>query len=197
MVYSYWTFSFGTVNDTLPEANASTFQIVKDWLAHDGTHVYYKSHLVNGADAATLKADKYPLFLDKNDYYYKGVPLKVKDMSTFKVIERFDDDLWASDSHHIYFDSVCVAEADVKTFKIKDDAFAVDKNHVFIGQRLVPLADPETYEILDFCYSKDKSHVWYINDIIEGADAATFTVDDDWIAHDKTGKYDRGKRQEP
>lgn len=194
MVYSYWTASFGTINDTLRGADAATFKVVEDWLGHDNTHVYFKSRMVEGADPATLKPDKYPLFGDKHDYYYKGAPLHVSDMASFKVIKRFEDDLWASDSHYIYFDSVMVKEADVKTFKVKDDAFAIDKDHVFIGMQVVEDADPETYEILDWCYAKDKDHVWYINDIIKGADAATFSVDDDWQAHDKTGRYERGER---
>ncbi len=196
MVYSYWTFSFGTLNDTLPEANASSFESLENWLGHDGTHVYFKSKLVRGADAKTLEADKYPLFHDKSDYYYEGVAIGVKDMGSFKVFSEYDDDMWAKDKHHIYFDSICMEQADVNTFRVMEWPIGMDKSHVFRFGKIIPDADPETFEILDFCYSKDKNHVWFTKDLIEGADPETFTHDKEWDAHNKTGKYHYGKRVE-
>ena len=41
--YSYWTFSFGTRYDTLPEVDAATFKSLQNWLGHDNRHAYFKA----------------------------------------------------------------------------------------------------------------------------------------------------------
>lgn len=75
--YKYWTFSFGTIYDTLPEVNPATFESVNKWLGHDDQRAYFKDKLVVGVDIATLKAERYPLFRDKKDYYYKTAAMNV------------------------------------------------------------------------------------------------------------------------
>ena len=48
-------------------------------------NVYFKSRLVEGADPATVKAKKFPLFFDKKDYYYKGKGLNVANVKKFEA----------------------------------------------------------------------------------------------------------------
>ena len=59
--HTYWTFSFGNVYNELPQVDAATFESVNDWMGRDAGHVYFKSRLVEGADAATIEACRYPL----------------------------------------------------------------------------------------------------------------------------------------
>lgn len=193
--YTYWTFSFGTLYDTLPGADAKTFKSVNEWLGHDARRVYFKNHPVDGVDVATVKADHFPLFHDKNDYYYKTTPMRVADMSTFKVVKRLDDSFWARDSQYAYFDTTKIAGVDLPTFKVKSEAHAVDKNNVYRFGELLKDADPATYdENWKGFYSRDKSHIWYMGDLIEDADYATFVVDDDMEAHDCHGAFHASKR---
>ena len=195
--YSYWTFSFGQMYDTLPGADAATFKSVNEWLGRDAKRVYFKEKLVAGADPATVEAKDFPLFRDKNDYYFKATPMRVADMNTFKVLKRFEDDFWAKDSQCAYYDTIHIAGVDLATFKVKDFTHAVDKNHVYRFGAILPLADPATYdEDWKGFYSRDKSHIWYMGELLEDADYATFTVDGDSNAHDKFGAFEGKKRRE-
>ncbi|MBR1474298.1 MAG: DKNYY domain-containing protein [Muribaculaceae bacterium] len=188
--YTYWTFSFGYMSDTLPDADPATFQSVNEWLGHDASRVFFKEKLVPGADPATLKANDYPLYRDKNDYYYKATPMRVADVATFKVLKRIEDSFWAKDSQHAYFDTTRIEGVDLPTFKVKSQLHAVDKNHVYYLGQLLPQADPATYDA-DWkgFYSRDKSHIWFLGELVEDADYETFTVDNDNEAHDKNGKF--------
>lgn len=195
--YTYWTFSFGQRYDTLPGADAATFKSVNDWLGRDTQRVYFQNKLVSSADPATIEAKHYPLFCDKNDYYYQTSPMHVADMSTFKILKRFEDDFWAKDSQCAYFDTLHIAGVDLATLKVKSITHAVDKNHVYRFGKILPLADPATYdEDWKGYYSRDKAHIWYMGELLEDADYATFTVDDDNRAHDKHGNYHGAERVE-
>jgi len=190
VVYSYWTFSFGQVNDTLPGADPATFQSVKHWLGHDNERVYFENRLVPVADIASLQPDRYPLFHDKDDYYYEATPLHVADVASFKTIKWFGDDFWAVDSRFAYYDSTRIDGADVTSFELLDFSVARDKNSVYFFGKVIPDADPATFEqIGNSAYFRDKAHIWCGKDLLVDADRATFVVDDIDRAHDKHGAF--------
>lgn len=195
VVYSQWTVSFGTVRDTIPDADPATFVQVKSWLGHDSLHVFYERDLVPGVDVASLEAVHKPLFRDKNDYYFKTKPMHVVDVESFKIIKWSYGSFWAKDSRYAYFDDYRF-EADLPTFKVKSKGYAKDKYHVyFYGGHIIPDADPSTFKpIGDSGYYRDKSHIWFCDDLLEDVDMATFEVDDYDRAHDKKGSYTMEKR---
>ena len=177
VVRTHWTFSFGTVRDTLPGADPATFQQVKHWLGHDNERVYFKARLVLGVDVATLKAERYPLFRDKKDYYYETKPLHVADMASFKTIKWVNEDFWAKDSRCAYYDSVRIDGVDLSTFNIVGHRLAKDKYHVYMDGLVLADADPATFESIEgSLYYRDKSHVWDYNKLLVGADPATFEI---------------------
>lgn len=194
--YSYWTFSFGTVHDRLPDADAATFQSVEDWLGRDARHVYFKDRLVTGADPATVEADKYPLFHDSKDYYFMGAPLCVAGVNSFKVIKSdFEDHIWATDGKYAFFDSVRIEGVDLPSFKVDLFCLARDKNHVYRFGKILPGADPATYkETISSGYATDKDHVWYYGTLMDNVDRATFKDDGEGKAHDKWGNIESGQR---
>lgn len=195
VVFTYWTFSFGRINDTLQGADAATFKAVNNWLGRDAKHVFYQSKLVPGADPATLQVIKRPLFRDSRDYYYESTPMRVADVSSFEVLKWTGEDFWAQDSRCVYFDTVCIDYVDKATFELLNVFFARDKNHVYYFGDTLPQADPATFEVIGHSiYMRDKSHVWCGDEILEDADLATFVVDDMDRAHDKFGRYVRNER---
>ena len=195
VVYTYWTFSFGHINDTLPDVDASSFKAVKDWLGHDGKHVFFKNELVQGIDVNTLKASRYPLYCDNRDYYYQTTPMHVTDMESFKVLKWFEDDFWAKDSHCVYYDTLRIDYVDSPSFKIIDMSMAKDKNHVYYFADTLPMADPASFEVIgNSIYTRDKSHVWCADQLLQDVDYGTFTVDDISTAHDKYGSFKWEKR---
>ena len=192
--HAYWTFSFGTVYDSLPEVDPGKFDNITDWAGKDDRHVYFKAILIPGADPATVQAKKYPLICDKRDYYYKGVPLHVASVKNFEVVNWNEDDIWAIDGKYAFYDTVRIEPKDIKTFKIQCFNVAVDSEHVYRYGKILPLADPKTYvEEWKGFYSCDKAHIWYMGDLMTDVDYVTFTIDDDG-AHDKNGHFYRGER---
>lgn len=186
--HAYWTFSFGYIYNELPQVDAASFESIKDWLGHDAHHAYFKERLIVGADVATLKARKYPLCSDKNDYYYKGVPLNVADVESFEILKWNEDDLWAKDSRYAYYDTIKIVTPDLASFRVKEWNTAVDSRYVYRYGKILPLADPETYvEEWQGLYSRDKSHIWCMGDLVRDADLETFTLED-W-----RGRYARDK----
>ena len=197
VVYTYWTFSFGTQEHELKDADAETFQSVERWLGRDATHVWFKERLIEGADPGSLKAEEYPLCHDKRDYYYQGAPLHVADMASFNIKKCEERELWGTDSQYIYFDSIRIAGGDPATFEYIEFWEAKDRLNVYYHGEVLPNADPATYQPMSN-YAKDKSHVWYCGEIVEGADPETFesepTLDSDKPdAHDKFRSYRKGE----
>lgn len=193
--FSYWTFSFGTIDRELPDVDPATFKAVEDWLGHDDNHVYFKDNLIENADPKTLKAEKYPMFRDRKDYYYMTAALRVSDMESFKVLKRSDDDIWARDSRYAYYDSLRIETPDIESFRVVAHNTAVDSKNVYRYGKILPLADPATYEeTWKGFYSRDKAHIWYMGTLLEDADYATFVVDDDTHAHDSKGSFHREER---
>ena len=187
VVHTYWTFSFGTVYDTLPGADPATFKQVKEWLGHDSERVYFNALLVPGVDVATLEAKRFPLYCDKNDYYYETKALHVADMAAFKTIKWFENDFWAQDSRCAYYDSLRIDGIDISTFKVIDKRIAKDRYHVYMKGALLADADPATFESIDgLIYYRDKSHVWDINELLEGADPASFEIIGNSYVRDKS-----------
>ena len=194
--YSYWTFSFGTVSDSLPDADPATFKSIVKWLGRDAKHAYFKARLIEGADPATIKADRYPVARDTRDVYFYGAALHVADIATFKILNSDDLHMWAADSRCVYYDSLRVDSADRATFKVVDIFVGKDKNHVYRFGEILPEADPATYKEDTWGYATDKNHVWYYGDLLPDVDRATFVIDDaeSGMAHDKNGPIEAGKR---
>lgn len=187
--YSYWTFSFGQRNDELPDADPNTFKEVNNWLGRDARHVYFKDRLVHGADPATVVAEKYPLFRDKNDYYIQGTPLHVADMKSFKVLRQIENDIWAKDSRYAYYDSTRFAVDDIKNFKVVEWNYATDGIHIYLHGKKLADSDPDTFQDLGGCYYRDKARVWFLERPVVGADPATFQFIGHGYAKDKAHIY--------
>ncbi len=194
--YSYWTFSFGYMYDSLPEVDTLTFRSVNNWVGHDDRHVYFKDKLAEGADPATLEVLHYPLFRDHNDYYYKGVAMQVEDTENLKFLKKYEDNFWATDGRYAYYDTLRI-EADLETFSVEDWHWAKDKYHVYYFGKILEEADPATYKPLpNSLYAKDKSHVWCGSTLMKDVDYETFSVDKNGKASDKYGTFYYEDREE-
>ena len=196
--FTYWTFSFGTVEEELTGVDPATFESVNDWIGRDAGHVWFKSRLAEGADASTVVADDYPLFHDRHDYYFEGKAIGVADPSTFRALQCNKLALWAVDRQCAYFDTLRIDSADTETFKVVDTFTAKDRRHVYYFGKVLDDADPATFKSLG-AYAKDRNHVWYCGDIVEGADVESFVEDnnldaDKPDAHDRNHKYKYGER---
>lgn len=221
--FENWTFSFGPQKYVLYDADPNSFETLKDWLAKDKQHVWYQQAWIEGADPASIKADKQPLCHDANDYYFKGEALHVSDMQTFKVIDldsyfigkdknycyttdgRFKITDYkaferigyrhSTDSHHVYYYTEVVEGADPKTFEEDQTASSVgkDKNGIYEGIHRVETNSPDAYTNIGFGYGRDEHNIYYEGRRCPDIDASTFEMTEAIWAKDKDHIIAKGK----
>lgn len=221
--YEYWTFSFGPQKYVLYDADASSFETVKDWLAKDSQHVWYKQEWIEGADPASIKADKEPLSHDAKDYYYRSTPMHVSDMKSFKVVsyefpflakdkdygytdsERFkiadykSFDLvghrHSADNQFVYYKTQVVEGADPKTFKEDPEEFSIgrDKYGIYEGTHRIETTSPDTYQNIGYGYGCDGEFIYYEGHRCADIDASTFEMIEAIWARDKDHIIAKGK----
>lgn len=177
--------------------------------AADKKRVYFKNHVVEGADPATFREVSFYVGQDKNRVYSEWHPTEIKDFASLKEVGRM-----YTDGHHIYSrDLVRFDGADPDTFESLSDNWYADKQHIWWTNTLVKKADVQSFEPVvlytfctgtkesmgsDFNYGKDAYHVFFRDSIIEGADPATFEkidFDGSWTVFDKNHIYE-GKNSE-
>ena len=190
----------------VPLADYDSFHVIKEtdsWgiqghYAADKYRVYYKDHIVEGADPETFTEIIDWVGQDKHRVYYQWKATDIKDYNQLSHIGGF-----YSDGSHIYtHEFEMVEDADARTFRQFGSqwygygSWYVDKDHVWwrekhvVGMKEVKEADAATFQLVQVynysdgttdtseSFAKDKSHVFYRGSIIPGADPATFEIID-------------------
>ncbi len=154
--------------------------------AADKYRVYYKDHVVEGADPESFKQVRWHVGQDKHRVYNKWKPTDIKDYSQLSHIGCF-----YSDSSHIYTEEFEVFEsADPITFRqLEGSNWYVDKDNVWWLEKQVKEADAATIQLVHMYkqfngttvlaskrYAKDKYHVFFYDSIIPGADPESFEM---------------------
>ena len=88
IVYEYWTFSFGTVTDTLHGADSTSFEILRNGFARDKSHVWYNSYPIDSADITTFEVIKGYYARDNRHIFYKYNLMETADYATFKAMDK-------------------------------------------------------------------------------------------------------------
>lgn len=201
---------------TVPLADFASFHPIKvtrgvmsGAFAADKYTVYFKDHIVEGADPATFREVDFYVGQDKNRVYYQWHATEIKDFASLKEVGRM-----YTDEHHIYNDELMRFDgADPESFENLDGNWYIDKQHVWWLNALVKNADVKTFKPVikysfftgtkenkgtDFNYGKDLKNVFFQDSIIQGADPVTFEIidfDGTWTVFDKNHIYE-GKNSE-
>ena len=187
----------------IPFSDSKTFIALEGFYSKDKNHAYRESKIINGADSENFKIiDGWSYTKDLKDYYYDTIPLKVNDISSFKILEGNYGN-WAKDRTHyyifskkypladynsfevigegyakdnkkVYFKNSVVAGADPKTFEPTEYAYGKDANYRFDGSKKLNIKDVNSYQIINSSYTKDKLNVYVDGKIIKEADSKTF-----------------------
>ena len=194
--------SFHPINDHTPFISRAGDYAV------DKYRVYYKDHIVEGADPESFKEVFISVGQDKYRVYYEWKATKIKNYEQLSIIGDF-----RTDGLYVYTDKLEVLEgADPHTFKQIEDSryWYADKDHVWHFDKLVKEADVSSFQPVylyefylgkiesrgtDFWYGKDKNHVFYEDSIISGADPSTFEKIgfedcESWTVFDKNRIYE-------
>ena len=178
----------------VPLADYDSFHLIKETnsrgvqgsYAADKYRVYYKDHIVEGADPETFTEIIDWVGQDKHRVYYQWKATDIKDYNQLSHIGGF-----YSDGSHIYtFEFEVFEDADPLTFRqLEGSTWYVDKDHVWWLEKQVKEADAATIQLVHMYkyfngstlpsperYAKDKSHVFFDDSIIPGADPESFEV---------------------
>ncbi|MBO4565235.1 MAG: DKNYY domain-containing protein [Bacteroidaceae bacterium] len=185
---------------------AKTIGFVSGYYAVDTFQVYFKDHVVEGADPATFREVDFFVGQDRFRVYNEWHSTEVKDYSKLKRIGHM-----FSDGSCIYDrDLQKVENADPSSFTYIDGGWYVDKLHVWHFNKIVKDADVKTFEPVyaysffngrmekmsaDWGYGKDAKHVFWQDSIIVGADPETFEkidfcIESSWTVFDKNRIYE-------
>ena len=190
----------------VPLADYDSFHVIREVdssclkgsYAADKYRVYYKDHIVEGADPETFTEIIDWVGQDKHRVYYQWKATDIKDYNQLSEISGF-----YSDGSHIYTREFEILEdADSRTFRQLGSqwygygSWYVDKDHVWwrephvVEVKEVKEADAATFQLVQVynysdgttdtseSFAKDKSHVFYRGSVIPGADPATFEIID-------------------
>lgn len=176
VLWSHWTFSFGTLKDTVYGVDTATFESLSFCYGKDKEHVYREDKLIQGASPETFKPHNNNLAEDTNDYYWKGCKLHVYDKSSFEIIyDEEHDASWAKDSkygYYIFFENfVKFPIADSKSFRpvqypvdefiLQSNSYAVDKYKAYYEGVIVSGADVATFHQIAQNMAQDKYRIYY------------------------------------
>ena len=179
----------------VPLADYDSFHLIKETdsygvqgkYAADKYRVYYKDHIVEGADPETFTEIIDWVGQDKHRVYYKWKATDIKDYNQLSHIGAF-----YSDGSHVYtYEFEVFEDADPLTFRQLQgsNSWYVDKDHVWWrGKEMkeVKEADAATLQLVDGYsyfngttfwtrYAKDKNHV-YFDDAVIPPDPETFEI---------------------
>lgn len=187
--------------------------------ARTPTLAFYRSSIIEGADAATFQALTEHYAKDKNhvwyaDTYRKGqeyfsivhdriLELSDADPATFVSLDtpHAENDLgYAKDSRHVWFEGQRMTIGDIASFQVQSYGFARDNTTGYYMREPVPGSDGRTFAQIDDAYSRDARHIFFsdvvlgqptqiVNRIVEGADMATFAPLERGYAKDARAVY--------
>lgn len=206
VVWSYWTFSFGEIRDTVQGADAATFESLSYCYGKDKDRVYCKDRLIEGASPASFRPHNENLGEDDRDYYWKGQALHVVDKKTFEVLyDEGCDASWAKDAkngYYIFFDKfVSFHIADYKSFApatymmdgmaLKSCSYAIDKRKAYYEGIEVVGADVATFVQVDGNVAQDRNRVYYKAQPTDVKDYAQIHPVNDSLYTDSVYVYDK------
>ena len=167
-------------------ADAATFQLLEKQggLAKDAKRVYEAGAVIVGADPASFeRAGMEGLGRDIKDYYLGTLPLHVRDVASFKVLDanavRKNDHIWARDNLDYYVEMEAIPIADPATFQVIQSWYAKDARKVYFGSKVLYGADAASFQGIggeSGEFAKDATHVYCQGQAVEVCDAATFQL---------------------
>lgn len=189
--------------NTLDGADAKTFKLMDDaGLARDARHVYDWGTEIKGADPETYQRTTLAhVGRDRNDYYYDGKPLHVRDIASFKILQDAaacardkKHCIWGRDKFDYYVEMQARPIADSNGFQVVQSVYAKDAKQVYHGASVLGGADAATFQGLGDAsgeFTKDARRVYWRGEPVEGWDAATIQLLDFSYAKDRKHAYFR------
>ena len=166
---------FDTKHETklVPDADCKTIEVLDDRYARTDSLLFYKGDIVPGVDPKTVVIHK-SYIEDKNDVYWRNLPLHVSDRESFTFVKKKNDILdWAKDKNYVY----CLWRNSKESNIVR-----------------ATIADYDSFEAIDMYYARDKVQVYYCDTILPGADPSSFIKIGYELYRDTKSVYYRGKK---
>ncbi len=174
------------------DADAKTFETLKDGFARDKSRVFKNGDVIEGADAETFTVMKFPFAKDKNHAYYCGKVIKSSTGQNFEII---NDDYSKNDIDVFYRTNplnVCSVKEFRRLFKEEEEPvcnyWSTDGCNYYFQQYKIPSDDYINVQLLKETagYAKDKNWIYRCDrklninpdgeKILDTVDVATFST---------------------
>lgn len=191
-------------NEHMRVPDGETVIPLNNRFAKTATLAFYRSSIIDGADAGTFTAITESYAKDKSHVWYADtyrngqeyfsivhdriLELSDADPASFVSLDtpHAEHDLgYARDRGHVWFDGKLMAVGDLASFQVQSYGFARDNTTGYYMRQPVPGSDGRTFAQIDNAYSRDARHIFFsdvvlgqpsqiVNRVVEGADRASF-----------------------
>ena len=166
---------FDTKHETklVLDADCKTIEVLDDRYARTDSLLFHDGVIVPGVDPKTVVIHK-SYIEDKNDVYWRNLPLHVSDRESFTFVKKKHDTLdWAKDKNYVY----CLWRNSKESNIVRS-----------------AIADYDSFEAIDMNYARDNVQVYYCDTILPGADPSSFIKIGYELYRDTKSVYYKGKR---
>ena len=118
-----------------------------------------------------LTGDSYEFARKDERGQYVEYPLRNIDIKSFKIL---DENTYASDNFHVYFEGITMEGADPASFSLLSADQARDNVHVYYRGAIIPGAAPKSFKSLDAEWGKDSHAAYYHLQPFKVCDPETF-----------------------
>lgn len=167
-------------NDRLRVPDGETVKPLNNRFARTATLAFYRSSVIEGADAASFTALTENYAKDRSHVWYADtyrngqeyyaivhdriLQLSEADPASFVILDsdRGENDRgYARDRSHVWFEGKRMAVADIASFQVRSYGYARDNTTGYYMREPVPGSDGRTFANLDSEWSRDATHVWW------------------------------------
>lgn len=155
------------------EISDKNFEVLNGSFGKNDTAVFYKEHLIEGADPGTFTALDDHYAKDENKVFYcneeresqnyyltqRNIIFKINDADpqSFDVL----GDQYAKDKSAAYYKGLAFGVKDPDSLNIIEARFLKDRFRVYFDQKTVENADPSSFQIMNNHYARDRHTVYY------------------------------------
>ncbi|BEG98935.1 DKNYY domain-containing protein [Bacteroides sedimenti] len=179
--YEAYARSDSLISGIVSGANPDSFHKNKDDNYTDGKDVYYKNFPFHVYDIKTfVRVDHFGFVRKDKKYYYlislsglkDTAPMRypLADYKTFHVLKEGNSVLespYMADKEKVYYDSLVVEEADVKSFVALNYNYGKDRHRIYYNHKPLVKADFKTFRVDCLDSAHDAKHVYKRDRIVK------------------------------
>lgn len=160
--------------------------------AKDKSFVYFKGHIVEGADPSAFQLIN-SIYARDNTAIYSGMKRLTTRVESFRLLpNRFP---YATDGEKFFHHDKVIDEPGFRFIRNDYPSYTRTNTKIYFNGQVIAGAAPESFELYypSMRITRDRNHVYFDGNQIPNADPATFVVIGNYIFKDKRAVYREGQ----